>query len=160
MIAADYKEKQDFNVEYATVITTVLIIVLGLILSYMLAYDLKPGGIDIQHIRESFGIQEPLTGDELWASIKLGETIGFYLTIYQFFVMFTIMYYVVFSLVLFSSLSIKVSIKKVKNRESKVQIERKVTTSEQPDNIIFKKSKQKTPKQKKSKIKNKHKGRY
>jgi hypothetical protein len=109
------RNKKDFNVEYASIYSIILFITVALIISIMLAYDIQPLSFDINQIRQGLGVED-VYGAEFISNPYIGRVLAFYVTICQFFSFFTILYFLLYTVILFSTFSLKVFGEKVHAR--------------------------------------------
>ena len=105
------KKRGNFNLEYAMTLSTISEFIFSFILSVILAHDLYSTGI----------------------------AAGFYLTVWQFLFIFFLLYNVIFTICLFSSFSINLSINKIRLKRHKVKTKEIFREKTKKDKVIKKK---------------------
>ena len=98
------RKNKRYDLEYASVVSIVLFIIFALILSIMLSQDLGPLTIDINQVQHALGVQDAY-GVNFISDPTPGRVLGFYFTICQFFTFFSVLYFLILTIILFQPAS-------------------------------------------------------
>jgi len=116
------QETRNQNADYAASLSNIFLICFALILAILFAYDLVGPEMDtraFEQVVRTFTASSEPSAEGYDQILQQGRNLAFLITLMQFYLFFSILYYVLFTLIFMSCFSIRVTITRIHRRDAK-----------------------------------------